>query len=141
MWLEGSEDIVVALCCVLLCASLTYLLTYVAPGYLPPEVLCGATAFPTQLADAWALGCVLYFCLYGRAKYYGSTFAEVFAMISHDKSCTPSKRARNDISKDQCEGSVSEICESAFALLNELLQQGKKDNLKLALAVLLRSTM
>ena len=32
--------------------------------YLPPEVVLGA--YPTQAADSWALGCVLYQCLSGR---------------------------------------------------------------------------
>lgn len=41
------------------------------PAYLPPEVLRQQVAQPGIAADAWALGCLAYFCLQGRPKYYG----------------------------------------------------------------------
>jgi serine/threonine protein kinase len=49
------------------------------PGYLPPEVLGlragtgeGYSSSPGLGADAWALGCLAWFCLTGRPLFYGS---------------------------------------------------------------------
>ena len=50
------------------------------PGYLPPEIL-SQSAVPGWGCDSWALGCVLYFCLVGRPKYFGTTFQEVLRQI------------------------------------------------------------
>lgn len=36
---------------------------------------------PGWKSDSWALGCVLFFCLVGRPKYFGSTFEEVLQQI------------------------------------------------------------
>ncbi|CAM9870614.1 unnamed protein product, partial [Phaeothamnion confervicola] len=47
------------------------------PAYLPPEVLAGK--FPDLLADAWALGCLLYQCLTGRPPFFADTEEEVWA--------------------------------------------------------------
>ena len=52
------------------------------PGYLPPEVLRAGTS-PGWAGDAWALGCVTFFCLKGRPKYYGDSFEEVCAWGSY----------------------------------------------------------
>jgi serine/threonine protein kinase len=43
------------------------------PAYLPPEVLRQRVRYPGYAADAWALGCLAYFCLHGRPKYFGDT--------------------------------------------------------------------
>lgn len=53
------------------------------PGYLPPEVL-RMGCYPGWAGDSWALGCVTYFCLVGRPKYYGATFEEVMIYILYD---------------------------------------------------------
>jgi serine/threonine protein kinase len=45
------------------------------PGYLPPEILLSGVS-PGWTVDYWSLGCVLYFCLFGRPKYYGSDFQQ-----------------------------------------------------------------
>jgi serine/threonine protein kinase len=37
-------------------------------SYLPPEVVMGA--FPTNKADVWALGCLMYQCLSGRPPFF-----------------------------------------------------------------------
>jgi len=53
------------------------------PGFLPPEMLrnepgcCGGGLG----ADAWALGCVAYFCLLGRPLFFGSS-QEVLAQMA-----------------------------------------------------------
>lgn len=42
------------------------------PGYLPPEVLEDKKMKElTVLVDAWALGCLTYFCLNGRPPFFG----------------------------------------------------------------------
>ena len=41
------------------------------PAYLPPEVLQHKVRMPGFAADAWALGCLTFFCLYGRPKHFG----------------------------------------------------------------------
>ena len=41
------------------------------PAYLPPEILTKRVRLPGFAADAWALGCVTYFCLHGRPKFFG----------------------------------------------------------------------
>ena len=41
------------------------------PAYLPPEILTKRVRLPGFAADAWALGCVAYFCLHGRPKFFG----------------------------------------------------------------------
>ena len=43
------------------------------PAYLPPEFLTKRVRLPGFAADAWALGCVTYFCLYGRPKFFGDS--------------------------------------------------------------------
>lgn len=48
------------------------------PGYLPPEILLSGDS-PGWTVDYWSLGCVVYFCLKGRPKYYGTTFQQVCA--------------------------------------------------------------
>lgn len=47
------------------------------PAYSPPEVL-RLRVSPGRQADAWALGCVTYFCIHGRPLYYGDTDAVSF---------------------------------------------------------------
>ncbi len=42
------------------------------PGYLPPEVLQDGH-LPGQLADSWALGCTMEFCLIGRPPFFGAS--------------------------------------------------------------------
>jgi serine/threonine protein kinase len=46
------------------------------PGYLPPEILVSGVS-PGWPVDYWSLGCVVYFCLFGRPRYYGSNFEQV----------------------------------------------------------------
>lgn len=36
-------------------------------------------------SDSWALGCVLFFCLVGRPKYFGSSFQQVLQQIRADE--------------------------------------------------------
>jgi serine/threonine protein kinase len=43
------------------------------PAYLPPEILRKQMRVPGFAADAWALGCVAFFCLHGRPRYFGDT--------------------------------------------------------------------
>lgn len=38
---------------------------------MPPEILTKRVRLPGFAADAWALGCVAYFCLHGRPKFFG----------------------------------------------------------------------
>lgn len=43
------------------------------PAYLPPDILSAAhRPHVDHLADAWALGCVAYFCSAGKPLFFGS---------------------------------------------------------------------
>jgi len=54
------------------------------PAYLPPEVLLNqVTGFDTSV-DAWALGCLAYFCLSGRPPFYGDA-QQVISQILDEK--------------------------------------------------------
>jgi len=61
------------------------------PGYLPPEVLGlrvgageGSSSSPGLGADAWALGCLAWFCLTGRPLFFGSRDEVLTQMQSPD---------------------------------------------------------
>jgi serine/threonine protein kinase len=55
---------------------------------MPPETLslqgyCSEGV--NTIVDAWALGCVLYFCFHGKPPFYGET-AQVLTLLISDKS-------------------------------------------------------
>jgi serine/threonine protein kinase len=63
-------------------------------NYLPPEVVLGA--FPSQAADSWALGCVIYQCLTGRPPLIDEDEARTKSrIVSFDAS--DSKADQSDI--------------------------------------------
>lgn len=44
-------------------------------AYMPPETLSASDGYCSEgiypMVDSWALGCVLYFCYYGKPPFYG----------------------------------------------------------------------
>lgn len=48
-------------------------------AYLAPELVRGGSASPAS--DAWALGCVIYFCLAGRPPVWAETQTQILAQI------------------------------------------------------------
>lgn len=95
------------------------------PGYLPPEILSHAAA-PGWKSDSWALGCVLFFCLVGRPKYFGATFQEVLRQIAEESgdATNTSSSVHFDVSagRDESEDVLSSLSSSTSQLLDELLQ-------------------
>lgn len=48
-------------------------------AYMSPELLSGER--PSVLSDAWAFGCLLYFCVAGRPPFWADTEEEIFEII------------------------------------------------------------
>ena len=76
------------------------------PGYLPPEVLSEGM-LPNQMADSWALGCTIEFCLTGRPPFYGD-ITQVLHQIqnraieadSNFETCSEAKGVRGGVQFD-----------------------------------------
>mmetsp|Transcript_5701 Transcript_5701/g.9305 ORF Transcript_5701/g.9305 Transcript_5701/m.9305 type:complete len:629 (-) Transcript_5701:131-2017(-) len=95
------------------------------PGYLPPEILSHAAA-PGWKSDSWALGCVLFFCLVGRPKYYGASFQEVLEQIAEDNGdANTSSSVHFDVAagRDDAEEVLSGLSVSTSQLLDDLLER------------------
>lgn len=60
-------------------ASAAELQTEGTAAYLPPEVINGSA--PNFGADAWALGCVAYFCVAGRPPIFAETNEAIMARV------------------------------------------------------------
>jgi len=54
------------------------------PAYLPPEVLLNQVKTFNTSVDAWALGCLTYFCLNGQPPFYGDG-QQVISQIFRNK--------------------------------------------------------
>lgn len=94
------------------------------PGYLPPEVLMAGVT-PGWTVDYWSLGCVLYFCLYGRPKYYGTTFEQVLFQMASDYTELSHLLSHSHVQFNQENDEKMKYNSLAIELIDSLLKYSK----------------